>query len=295
MTLLTYRNADGKELAIGDGRLKLLSVEGLESPPVSLAVSTGPAVGGAIALSARNAPRALKVEALLDLGGLDEAQAAAAREAIDEALDDSRSMGVMEVTRAGRKRWIGARPSKAPKFGAKTWNERWQRVRTEFICPRPCFMDTELRKQTVQFYEAMTEFDETGIEFTEAGREISMILYLGMRVATISNPGNVESPVKIRFTGPIVNPYLKNQTTGEMLRIPHVIREGDYIEMETTPGKREIRLCVDGTMMNGMHYLDLASKFWQLRPGDNIVEVGDESPGEGSEASFEFYPHYREA
>ena len=45
-----------------------------------------------------------------------------------------------------------------------------------------------------------------------------------------------------------------------------------------------------------MHYLDLAIEiFWQLEPGENNIEIGDESPGEGSEAFFEFYGRYLEA
>jgi hypothetical protein len=37
-----------------------------------------------------------------------------------------------------------------------------------------------------------------------------------------------------------------------------------------------------------MQYLDLNSTFWRLTSGTNLVELGDESPGEGSEASLEF-------
>ncbi len=295
MTALMFKNSDGDEFSVGAGRLKLISVEGLESPPSLLAVSAGPAIGGAINLSAQNTARKIKVNALVDLRGLDEVQVVEARKAIYEALGDLDNDGIMEVSRVGRTRWIGARPSREPEFTGKAWNEEWQIVRAEFICPRPYFKDMSPMTATVQFYEAMTEFSEEGIELAEEGREISMILFLGKRIATIENPGNVEAPVTIRFTGPIVNPYIRNQTSGETIRISRVINEGEFIEIETTPGKREIRLCLDGVIQNGMHYLDLASRFWKLLPRENLIEIGDESPGEGSEASFEFYPHYREA
>ena len=295
MTALTFRNAAGNELSIGEGQLKMISVDGLESPPLSLTVTTGPATSGAIAISSRTIARKIRVNALIDLRGLDETQATEARQAICVALDDTHHEGIIEVSRAGRTRWIEARPLREPEFALRAWNKEWQTMKAEFVCHRPFFMDMAPRTRTIQFYEVMTEFSEDGIDFPEDGREISMILYLGMRLATINNPGNVEAPVKIRFTGPIVNPYIRNQTSDETIRIPHVIHEDEYIEIETTPGKREIKLCLDGTIVNGMHYLDLASKFWKLVPGDNVIEIGDESPGEGSEASFEFYPHYREA
>jgi len=295
VTALTFKNSAGNEFTVGAGRLKLISVEGLESPPSLLAVSAGPTIGGAINLSARNTARKIKVNALIDLRGLDEAQTDEARKAIYEALGDIDHDGIMEVSRAGRTRWIGARPSREPEFTGKAWNEEWQIIQAEFICPRPYFMDMTLVTVTVQFYEDMTELSEEGIEFNEDGREISMILFMGKRISTIENPGNVDAPVTIRFTGPIVNPYIRNQTIGETIRISRIIHEGEFIEIETMPGKREIHLCLDGVIQNGMHYLDLASRFWKLLPGENLIEIGDESPGEGSEASFEFYPHYREA
>ena len=67
MTVLSFRNAAGKEASFGAGRIRLIEATGLECSPVAIAVSKGPAVEGAIAVKARNEARMIEVRAL---GGL---------------------------------------------------------------------------------------------------------------------------------------------------------------------------------------------------------------------------------
>lgn len=295
MTVISYISPDGHTLTIGEGRLALLSAEGLESPPLRLAIATGAGMDGAISASLRLEPRRIVLEALLDFEGLDEAGMAEERAAICTALCPAREGGTISVRRGGRARSIEALPASAPVFAKKRWNEAWQRVRLEFVCPRPFFQSIEPVVSSVRFYASLTEFSEEGIEIPLEGFEFSSIEHSGERTATIVNDGNESAPVRIRFSGPMVNPYIKNNTTNEVMRIRQMIRAGEYLEIDTEPGRRQIRLFQNGAERSGMHYLDLASSFWQLAPGENLIEIGDESAGEGSEAFFEFYSHYLEA
>ncbi len=295
MTAISYISPDGLTLTVGEGRLILLSAEGLEAPALRLAIAKGPGTDGAISASLRLEPRRIAVEAILDLRDLDEASLAAERTALCRAMRATDAYGTLTVQRAGRSRRIEAVPAGAPAFAKKRWNEAWQALRLEFVCPRPFFRSIEPTVNSVRYYAALTEFGEEGIELSEEGFEFSSIEHSGERTATILNDGNEAAPVRIRFTGPMVNPYIKNNTTDEVIRISQMIRAGEYLEIDTEPGRRQIRLVQNGAARNGMHYLDLASSFWQLVPGENVIEIGDESAGEGSEAFFEFYGHYLEA
>jgi hypothetical protein len=295
VTVLSWENANGLGFTVGEGRLVLLSAEGLEAPPLRLAIAKGAGMNGAISASLRLEPRRIAVEALIDARGLDEAGIAAERTALCRAMRATDACGSLTVTRAGRSRCIEAVPAGAPVFAKKRWNEPWQRVRLDFVCPRPFFRSIEPVVSSVRFYASLTEFSEEGIEIPLEGYEFARIDHTGERTATIVNDGNEEAPVRIRFTGPMVNPYIKNRTTDAVIRITQMIRAGEYIEIDTEPGRRQIRLFQNGAERNGMHYLDLASSFWQLAPGENRVELGDESAGEGSEAFFEFFSHYLEA
>ena len=295
MTVISYISPDGRTLTIGEGRLALLSAEGLETPPLCLSIAKGAGLDGAISASLRLEPRRIAVEALLDLRDLDEIGIANERSSICRAMSATDDYGTLTVQRAGRTRRIEALPAGAPAFAKKRWNEAWQRVRLEFVCPRPFFRSVVPVVSSVRYYASLTEFSEEGIELSLEGFEFSRIEHSGERTTTIVNDGNENAPVRIRFTGPMVNPYIKNKTTDAVIRITQMIQQGEYLEIDTEPGKRSIRLFQNGAERNGMHYLDLASTFWQLAPGENLVELGDESAGEGSEAFFEFYSHYLEA
>ena len=295
MTVLTFRTIDGEEVSFGTGRLKLITASGLETPPLGISVSEGPGVDGVIAITATTRARYIAIDAAIDCEGLDETNEASERRIICEALKIKAREGTLFVERRGRRRKIGAQPSREPIFVKRSWNETWQRFSVEFVCRQPYFMDIEPQVSEVAYFAALTEFSEEGIEFDEDGIEFASIMHTGNRTKTINNQGNVAAPLRIRFSGPIVNPFIRNTTSGEILRISGIIAAGEYLEVNTEPGNRTITLHRHGIESNGMHYMDLLSTFWQLKPGENIIEVGDDSPGEGSEALFEFSGRHLEA
>lgn len=294
MTEISFKSAEGKELELGKGRLKLLHVEGFEAPKVTIAFAKGPGIDGAIEAKYRIEPRHIEIDALLDLRDLDEIGISEERKNISEAMNTRDNYGKLTVKRDERIRNISAMPCQMI-FKKKRWNEEWQKVTLGFICEKPFFKNIEPIENRLRFYAWLTEFSEEGIEFNEEGLEFSRIENAGERTIEIINNGNVPAPIKIRFTGPVVDPYIKNKTTDETIRIDQIIKEGEYVEIDTEPGRRQIKLLRNGYLQNGMHYLDLESTFWKLKDGKNIVEIGDISPGEGSEALFEFYEHYLEA
>lgn len=295
MTVLTFRTIDEEEVSFGTGRLKLITASGLETPPLGISVSEGPGIDGVIAITTTTRPRYIAIDAAIDCEGLEEADEASERRTICEALKIHTREGTLFVERLGRRRKIGAQPSREPIFVKRSWSEAWQRFSVEFVCRQPYFIDIEPQVSEVAYFAALTEFSEEGIEFDEDGIEFATILHTGNRTKTINNQGNVAAPLRIRFSGPIVNPFIRNTTSGEILRISGIIAAGEYLEVNTEPVNRTITLHRHGIESNGMHYMDLLSTFWQLKPGENIIEIGDDSPGEGSEALFEFAGRHLEA
>lgn len=295
MSVLSFRTSEGEEISFGAGRLKLITASGLETPPLEISVSEGPGVDGVIAIAARTRARYIAIDAAIDCEGLEEADEAFERRTICEALKIDAREGTLFVERLGRRRKIGAQPSREPRFVKRSWTEEWQRFSVEFVCRQPYFIDLEPEIYEIDYFAALTEFSEEGIEFDEDGIEFASIMHTGNRTKTINNQGNVGAPLRIRFSGPIVNPFIRNTTSGEILRISGIIAAGEYLEVNTEPGNRTITLHRQGIESNGMHYLDLLSTFWQLKPGENTIEIGDESPGEGSEALFEFAGRHLEA
>jgi len=295
VTKVSYTSPEGMILALGTGRMNLLSVQGLEAPPSSLTITLGPALEGAILAQGRAEPRLISADVLLDLRGLSATEILDARAAIAEAMFPTEEFGALTITRYGRTSMIRAKPHRDPAFGHKRWNELYHKVGFEFFCEGIAFQDVVSRATSMRYYSTLMEFSEDGIEFRNEGLEFARIDSSGSRASVIENDGDYAAPLYIRFTGPMVNPYLRNASTGETIRISQTLYKGEYLEIDTTPGRRSIHIVKDGTTGNGMHYLDLASRFWTLKPGVNLIEIGDESPGEGSEAFFEFYPRYLSA
>lgn len=293
---LTWNKGDGLSLTIGDGRLHLVSVEGLDAPRRTLTITRGPTLDGPpAAIKAVSEPRRIRIEALLDLTNSSEAETIEQRMLILRALVPCEIPGILTVTRAGRQREIEACPTQTPLFSCRKRHEPWQIVTIELMCLRSYFRDTNTVTHTIRYYTTCLEFPEEGLEFTAEGLEIARVEHSGSRMSTILNEGNAPAPLHIRFTGPMTNPYICNRTTGQTVRIGHEIREGESLEINTEPGRRQIVLWQGNSSRNGMHYLDLSSSFFQLEPGENLVEIGDESPQEGSEAIFEYQSHYIEA
>lgn len=295
MTTMTYASPEGKTLTLGEGRLKILGTQGLEAPPMSLIVAKGPTLDGAILVNGQIEPRQISIDALLDLRDLGAEETLRTRASIAEALLPAEGCGTLTVTRAGRTRCIEATPKIAPIFSPPRWNEHWQKLKIEFVCGQVAFQDTAEETYDLLFYTTRTEFPEYGIEFPDGGIEFSRTEATRERSTMIVNRGNYPAPVRIRFTGPFVNPFLRNMTTGETIRIAQRLYEDEYLEIDTTPGKRSIRITQHDMQANGMHYLDLSSSFWMLAPGQNLIEIGDESPSEGSEAFFAYASRYLEA
>lgn len=104
---------------------------------------------------------------------------------------------------------------------------------------------------------------------------------------TIDNPGDVESPVRIRVTGPCTNPTITNTTTGEQIGLTLDLAADEWVEIETTFGAASCRLN-DGT--SAMGAVVPGSAFWQMRPGANVLVYSD--AGGDASTLIQYSPRY---
>lgn len=88
----------------------------------------------------------------------------------------------------------------------------------------------------------------------------------------IFNEGHVDTPVKIYFEGPAVNPSIKNLTTNEFIKINKTIEAGEVLVINTEYGNKTVEIESGGSTLNAFHYIDLDSDFFSLIPGDNLIE-----------------------
>lgn len=90
----------------------------------------------------------------------------------------------------------------------------------------------------------------------------------GPKIINIRNDGDVETPIKVEFHGPATNPRIENKTTGEFVKVNQVLTPEDILVITTEFGNKRVE--INGE--NAFNWIDLDSVFWQLQPGDNVIE-----------------------
>lgn len=86
--------------------------------------------------------------------------------------------------------------------------------------------------------------------------------------ATITNSGNVDSYPIITFYGELVEPLIRNNTTGEEFRYLATINSGDYIIVDM-----EAKTVTDQDGANQLGNVGTTQRdFFALQPGDNVLQ-----------------------
>lgn len=99
------------------------------------------------------------------------------------------------------------------------------------------------------------------------------------------NDSDTDLPVKIRYFGPVTNPVITNETTGESIKVNRTLELGDTLEINTKDGEQTVNIIkANGTIENVFHWIDLEHRdFFKLIIGKNIISYsGDDESHSGS-------------
>lgn len=89
---------------------------------------------------------------------------------------------------------------------------------------------------------------------------------------TVTNDGDTVAPLFIELTGPLTNPTLTNQTTGEFITLAQDLPSGYTLEINTAMGEKSVVIVSDlGVRSNGFHYIDPSSTLFGLSVGNNTL------------------------
>lgn len=99
------------------------------------------------------------------------------------------------------------------------------------------------------------------------------------------NDSDTDIPVEIKYFGPVINPVITNETTGEAIKVNRTLEQNDVLEINTEDGKQTVNIIKsDGTTENVFHWIDLEKRdFFKLIIGKNIISYsGDDESHSGS-------------
>lgn len=186
--------------------------------------------------------------------------------------------GIIELSYGGNTYTINAKPEHVPVFVDEGLDALGtvQTASLSFICPNPYWQSDTITEEPT--FEALFEFPYEG--------EFEMGVQRDIR--TIVNDGDAPIPIKIEFYGPAVNPVVRNNTTGDFIKVNQVLKEGEYMKIDTTPGQKSVFfISPDGTKRNVFNWIDLESELFQLIIGENDIEYSADSDIQG--AIFNIY------
>lgn len=119
---------------------------------------------------------------------------------------------------------------------------------------------------------------QTIVETFTIGQTATFFPFFPMRLSSsavfadmnIDNTGDVETWPEWIVNGPGSNISIRNLSTGEITYITATLQSGEYLVLDTRPGKKTIKKS-DGTNLFGFQSSD--SSIWSLREGSNNIRI----------------------
>lgn len=280
MQTITYTNAGGYGATLGMNRPFIQGhIDGLSWPGAELVLTPAAGLDGALDRGARLLPRVVSVSGTLCS---DEGRAGLyrLREELSRAMNPSVS-GYLTYTNDHASRGIAARPLGEPEWGARRGETLPFTVR--FSCPSPWWEDIQ----------------ETVLELGHGAGGLRFPLGLPTRFTqvwperAINNAGHAETPVRISFGGPAVNPAVENVTTGQRIRIERTLGDGDALRIDTDRRSMGVVIRFDGgAEEDATNSLSLDSSMLTLAPGANLLRYSTDNDAGGNKLTIAFRKRY---
>lgn len=154
--------------------------------------------------------------------------------------------------------------SGVPLFSSVDKGTYYQVFLVSLVAHNPFLLDTEYNSETLSIALASLQFPlyaEPTFEVETEGRNRTIV----------DNQGDVETPIEVMFTGPITNPELLNETTGEFIKVNKTLLANQTLTITTEKEKPTV-IFDDGTGgVNAFGLIDLESTFWQIQVGENTI------------------------
>lgn len=155
---------------------------------------------------------------------------------------------------------------KANTYSGKIHN--LQTLTVSFECPSSFW-------QSVKPFEIKLAYVEGGLEFPI--RTPGFFGKLGYK-AVINNDGDVPAPLEFFIDGGAINPIIRNDTTGEFIKLTRQLQSYDKLYINTDPENYEVSHITINTetnepqKMDAFGYITPDSSLFKLARGENVIK-----------------------
>ena len=270
---ITYTNEKGQSITMGDSApLVITQIDGLGSVQNDIQRQKAPGQDGSTITGSTLTERGLTFTGII----LSIDQEKYRRELLH--VFNPKLSGTIKYEKGAVNKQIDCRVEIAPDFPSG-YKGIYQTFIINLLCANPFWLDIEESQiELVSWIGGMTFPLSMPTTFSMAGES---------RINVI-NRGDVETPIRIEITGPATNPKLINALTGEYIRVKQSLLSGDIMTITTDFGRKRVE--ING--QNAFNYIDLTSTFFNLNPGDNILELTTEDINDDARVEVSYRNRY---
>jgi len=276
---LTFVNADDEEFPIEPPNYMLLGFEGFEQPSTDIQMSKAPYQDGKTLIDDIFDERIVTLTFAVFAD--DQQELFDRRATINQRFNSRLGLGILKLEQTEGSTYYLDVITKSINFIESVKSE-YTTIVIQLIAPNPFWYDpTQLESIMVGFSGGFSFPLSFPVSFGTVGTQI-----------TITNSGNVDTPVLIYFYGEVVDPVIENQTTDESITLTQTVDDGDILIINTAFGEKSSMLLSGGEYTNAFEYVDPDSDFWKLPPGDSTVRYTASSEGENAQCRLYYYNRY---
>ncbi|KGR74900.1 hypothetical protein CD33_14185 [Ureibacillus sinduriensis BLB-1 = JCM 15800] len=270
MEKVIFKNSRGQSIELTN-RLPFLleSVEGRGEVGADIQLQSAPFQDGATFIDTTLTTRSLALNVSLiakSRDGLNDL-----RHKISTVFNPKLGLGKLIYSNGNVEREIEVVVDGSPAFPVGDAKGRWfQRTVINLIAPNPFWEGVAVDNYKLEDFVGNFRFKfRFPVRFATRGDSRALI-----------NKGDVPTPIRVEFRGPVTNPKITNVTTGEFIKVNATIPANYKLILNTSFGNKRVEIIApDGVVQNAFHYIDLESTFFSLDIGENrfgfITEGGN--------------------
>lgn len=239
----------------------LQTLDGIGGAEADIIVETSPFQEGATDINAFYRPRNITGTGMIIASSLSDLNT---YKRLISSICNPKLLSTITYTNGTVTKEITGRAEYSPKWGTDK-SERRQDFFFSFLCADPMWRDIDNTQVVLAIEEPM-------FIFPLLSDPTFMFGDTGTNRATLTNVGDIATPMNITFIGPATNPKLLNETTGDFVQVTVTLLSGEKLIIDTTP-KAESVTFVDtfGEETDKISYIDLSSNFPLLEVGENEI------------------------
>ena len=276
---ITFVNASAEEFPIEPPNYLLLSFEGFEQPSTDIQMSKAPYQDGKTLIDDIFDERVITLT--FAIFGDTQQELFDRRALVNQKFNSRLGLGTLRFEQVDGNTYYLDTITKSINFTKSTESSHTIAV-IQLIAPNPFWYDpTQIERIMVGFSGGFSFPFSFPVSFGQVGTQL-----------TISNSGNIETPVLIYFYGEVVDPVIENLTTEEEIAIIGTVADGDILIINTAFGEKSVMILSGGVYTNAFEYVDPDSVFWKLPPGDSQVRYTVSSEGENAQCRIYYYNRF---